>query len=65
MKVKTATSRIPSITPEKKYEVIDPQYHYSSPDPFCGWIIDDFGLQNFIMLSEKSNLIGETWQISA
>jgi len=53
MKVKTATSISLSITPEKWYEVIDPQDHYSSPDPFCGWIIDDFGLKQFIMLSEK------------
>jgi|LauGreDrversion4_2_1035121.scaffolds.fasta_scaffold911624_2 hypothetical protein len=64
MKVKTATSITTSITPEKWYEVIDPEVHYSS-GPFCGWIIDDFGLKQFIMLSGKSNFIGDIWQQSA
>jgi len=61
MKIKTNISITSAITPLKLYDVIDLQTHYSGKQ-WC-WIIDDLGYKNFVMLSEKSNLIGDSWEL--
>ena len=61
MKIRTNVTTSSNITALKLYPVIDLQTHYSGKQ--YGWIIDDLGYKNFVLLSEKSNLIGATWEL--
>ena len=61
MKIKTNTTICSNITALKLYKVIDLETHYSGKQ--WGWIIDDSGFKTMVMLSEKSNLIGDKWEL--